>query len=121
MGERRQSSSGPHGKHDYKKDDVEHSTETASARSRNQASLSYRTVAVAVAIMVSAWFLTKVFVAFAPLTTTVYAQYNITTPQLPLLLDATGDELTAGLEAGDFTSLDLVQVSYTWIYLVPQN
>ncbi|KAI4675338.1 uncharacterized protein J4E84_010080 [Alternaria hordeiaustralica] len=59
--------------------------------------------------MVSAWFLTKVFVAFAPLTTTVYAQYNVTTPQLPLLLDATADDLAAGLEAGDFTSLDLVQ------------
>ncbi|RII05183.1 hypothetical protein CUC08_Gglean010276 [Alternaria sp. MG1] len=58
--------------------------------------------------MVSAWFLTKVLVAFAPLTTVVYAQYNTTT-DLPLLLDATGDELVAGLEAGAFTSLDLVQ------------
>lgn len=111
MDERRQSSSGHHGKHNYKKHDIVHSPEAASARPRNQASLSYRTVAVATAIMVSAWFLTKVFVAFVPLTTTVYAQYNTTT-ELPLLLDATADELTAGLEAGAFTSLDLVQVSY---------
>ena len=71
--------------------------------------------------MVSAWFLTKVLVAFAPLTTVVYAQYNTTT-DLPLLLDATGDELVAGLEAGAFTSLDLVQVSFprsvqAWVFL----
>ncbi|KAF1935133.1 amidase signature enzyme [Clathrospora elynae] len=51
--------------------------------------------------MVSAWLLTKVFVVFAPLAS-VYAQY-------PLLLDATADELAAGLEAGNYTSLDLVQ------------
>jgi amidase len=60
--------------------------------------------------MVSASFLTKVFVAFVPLTSVVYAQYNVSVPQLPLLLDATADELIAGLEAGSFTSLDLVQV-----------
>ena len=59
--------------------------------------------------MVSAWFLAKVFVAFAPLTSVV-AQYA-TPPVLPELLDATADELISGLEAGDFTSLDLVQVS----------
>jgi amidase len=57
--------------------------------------------------MVSAW---KVLVAFAPLTSVVYAQYNVSVPQLPLLLDATADELIAGLDAGTFTSLDLVQV-----------
>ncbi|RAR13609.1 amidase signature enzyme [Stemphylium lycopersici] len=57
--------------------------------------------------MVSAWFLAKVFVAFAPLPS-VYAQYNTTTG-LPLLLDATADDLAAGLDAGAFTSLDLVQ------------
>lgn len=110
MGARRQSFSGHHGKHDYKTHDIVHSNEAALARYRIHSSLSYRTVAFATVIMVSAWFLTKVFVAFAPLTTTVYAQYNVTTPQLPLLLDATADDLTAGLEAGDFTSLDLVQV-----------
>ena len=110
MGERRQSSSGRHGKLDYKKHDIVHSREAVSARTRLRTSLSYRTVAVATVIMVSAWFLTKVLVAFAPLTTIVYAQYNTTT-ELPLLLDATADELTAGLEAGAFTSLDLVQVS----------
>lgn len=58
--------------------------------------------------MVSAWSLAKVFVAFAPLTS-VYAQYN-TSVQLPLLLDATGEELFEGLAAGDFTSVDLVNV-----------
>ncbi|EOA88197.1 hypothetical protein ACJQWK_02038 [Exserohilum turcicum] len=57
--------------------------------------------------MVSAWFLAKAFVAFAPLAS-VYAQYN-TTKTFPSLLDATADELTAGLAAGAFTSLDLVQ------------
>jgi amidase len=60
--------------------------------------------------MVSASFLTKVFVAFVPLTSVVYAQYNVSVPQLPSLLDATADDLVAGLEAGSFTSLDLVQV-----------
>jgi amidase len=56
--------------------------------------------------MVSAWLLVKAFVAFAP----VCAQYGEPS-KLPLLLDATGEELTAGLEAGHFTSVDLVQVS----------
>ena len=121
MDERRQSLSGRHGKHEYKKHDIVHSREATSVRPRIQAPLSYRTVTVAIATMVSAWFLTKVLVAFAPLTTVVYAQYNTTT-DLPLLLDATGDELVAGLEAGAFTSLDLVQVSLprsvqAWVFL----
>jgi amidase len=60
--------------------------------------------------MVSTWLLIKVFVAFVPLTSVVYAQYNVSVPRLPFLLDATADELIAGLEAGSFTSLDLVQV-----------
>jgi hypothetical protein len=110
MGAERQSSSGHDGKHDYKTHDNVHKSEAASARPLIHSSSSYRTVAFATVVMVSAWFLTKVFVAFAPLTTTVYAQYNTTT-ELPLLLDATADELSAGLEAGAFTSLDLVQVS----------
>jgi amidase len=59
-----------------------------------------------VGIMVSVWFFAKVFVAL----TSVVAQYA-THPVLPELLDATADELISGLEAGDFTSLDLVQVS----------
>jgi amidase len=121
MDEQRQSLSGRHGKHEYKKHDIVHSRKATSVRPRIQASLSYRTVAVAIATMVSAWFLTKVLVAFAPLTTVVYAQYNTTT-DLPLLLDATGDELVAGLEAGAFTSLDLVQVCcpqfvQAWVFL----
>lgn len=72
-----------------------------------------RVASYTVGIMVSVWFFAKVFVAFAPLTSVV-AQYA-THPVLPELLDATADELISGLEAGDFTSLDLVQVSdYLW-------
>jgi amidase len=111
MGAQRQSSSGRDGKHDYKTHVHVRKSEAASAQPLIHSSFSYRTVAFATVAMVSAWFLTKVFVAFAPLTTTVYAQYNTTT-ELPLLLDATADELSAGLEAGAFTSLDLVQVSF---------
>lgn len=59
--------------------------------------------------MVSAWFLAKVFLTFAPLPS-VYALYNGTSG-FPSLLDATADELITGLDAGAFTSLDLVQVS----------
>ncbi|KAF1912029.1 amidase signature domain-containing protein [Ampelomyces quisqualis] len=55
--------------------------------------------------MISAWSIVKAL-AFAPLTS-VYAQYGKST-KLPLLLDATGEELTTGLEAGQFTSVDLV-------------
>ena len=59
--------------------------------------------------MVSAWYLVRVFAAFAPLTS-VLGQYE-TPAHLPLLLDATAEELKAGLDAGDFTSVDLVHVS----------
>jgi amidase len=59
--------------------------------------------------MVSAWFVVKTFVAVVPLTH-VFAQYG-TPSVLPPLLDATADELIAGLEAGDFTSLNLVEVT----------
>jgi amidase len=62
--------------------------------------------------MVSAAFIVNVFVAFVPLTH-VFAQYG-TPAVLPPLLDATADELIAGLEAGDFTSLDLVHVGVKW-------
>ena len=62
-----------------------------------------------IGIMVSAWVLARLFVALVPLSSVV-AQYS-TPPVLPSLLDATADELISGLEAGDFTSLDLVQVS----------
>lgn len=67
-----------------------------------------RVIFITVSTMVSMWFLAKVFVAFAPLTSVV-AQYS-NASVLPELLDATADELIAGLEAGQFTSLDLVQV-----------
>jgi amidase len=59
--------------------------------------------------MVSAWFLAKAILAVAPLTS-VYAQYSAPS-SLPLLLDATTEELALGLEAGNFTSVDLVNVS----------
>lgn len=58
--------------------------------------------------MVSAWFLAKAFVVLAPLAS-VFAQNNGTT-KFPSLMDATLDELAAGLDSGAFTSLDLVEV-----------
>jgi amidase len=73
-----------------------------------RSSLPRSAVVVAIVVMVSAWFIVKT-VALAPLTS-VYAQYG-ESPKLPLLLDATGEELTAGLEVGHFTSVDLVHVS----------
>jgi amidase len=66
-------------------------------------------VIFAFVMMVSGWSVVKVFVAFVPLTH-VFAQYG-TPAVLPQLLDATADDLIAGLEAGAFTSLDLVNVS----------
>jgi amidase len=58
--------------------------------------------------MVSGWLLFEALVAVVPLTN-VYAQYSAPA-KLPLLLDATAEELTAGLESGAFTSANLVQV-----------
>ena len=106
-----------HNKHVYKSD--------GEARSRTQQpysgsnSLPHSAVLVAIGIMVSAWLIIKALVAFAPLTG-VYAQYGESS-KLPLLLDATGEELTAGLEAGNFTSLDLVQVSHTALHAIQMN
>ena len=62
---------------------------------------------VAFGIMVSAWLIVKAFVAFAPFTSCAHVNSS-----LPLLLDATAEELTLGLEKGQFTSVDLVQVSH---------
>jgi hypothetical protein len=62
---------------------------------------------VAIGIMVSAWLIFKALVAFAPLTSSAPVNSS-----LPLLLDATAEELTLGLENGQFTSVDLVQVSH---------
>ncbi|KAH3913869.1 hypothetical protein HBH56_095330 [Parastagonospora nodorum] len=59
---------------------------------------------VAIGIMVSAWLIFKALVAFAPLTSCAPVNSS-----LPLLLDATAEELTLGLENGQFTSVDLVQ------------
>jgi amidase len=67
--------------------------------------------------MVSAWLIVRAFVAISPLTS-VYAQYGELS-KLPLLLDATGEELTTGLEAGQFTSVDLVQVSSIHTFFRP--
>ena len=70
---------------------------------------SRSTLVVVIGIMVSAWLIIRALPAFAPLTS-VCAQYE-ESPKLPLLLDATGEELTAGLELGQFTSVDLIEVS----------
>ena len=95
---------------DYKNPRASRNTRDCPAPTQPLGTFFLRRVAsYTVGIMVSAWFLARVFVAFAPLTS-VAAQYP-TAPVLPELLDATADELIAGLEAGDFTSLDLVQVS----------
>lgn len=109
MGRVRQSQSGTsrnHNTHVFKSD--------ADAHLRSQqpyfvrSSLPRSAVVLAIVVMVSAWFIVKTL-ALAPLTS-VSAQYG-ESPKLPLLLDATGEELTTGLEAGHFTSVDLVHVS----------
>jgi amidase len=56
--------------------------------------------------MVSWFFKTVVIIHL----THVLAQY--TPSVLPPLLDATADELIAGLDAGHFTSLNLVEVRH---------
>jgi hypothetical protein len=96
--------------HNYKKPRAAHTDDRPlhSAQPLDTFSLK-RVTSFTVVMMVSMWFLARVFVAVAPLTSVV-AQYS-TAPALPELLDATADELIAGLEAGNFTSLDLVQVS----------
>jgi hypothetical protein len=71
---------------------------------------------IGIGIMVAAWLIVKTFVAFSPLTS-VYAQYG-EPYKLPLLLDATGEELTVGLEEGHFTSADLVQVSIIHLFFI---
>ncbi|KAF2849514.1 amidase signature enzyme [Plenodomus tracheiphilus IPT5] len=65
-----------------------------------------RLIVLSFGVMVSTLFLAKVFVALAPLGS-VWAQYGAVSA-LPLLLDATAEELTLGLEWGNFTSVDLV-------------
>ncbi|KAH7381309.1 glutamyl-tRNA amidotransferase subunit A [Phaeosphaeria sp. MPI-PUGE-AT-0046c] len=57
--------------------------------------------------MVSAWLIIKAIAAFA-LVTNVHARYGVAS-KLPSLLDATGEELTVGMEMGHFTSVDLVE------------
>jgi hypothetical protein len=106
----RQSQSGTsaprhHNKHGYKNNDNAHRGKRSYAGPNT---FTRSAAVVAIGIMVSAWLIIKAFVAFSPLTS-VYAQY--VNSSLPLLLDATGEELTLGLEEGHFTSLDLVQVS----------
>jgi len=96
--------------HDYKKRRAACKAESHPPSKQPLGTLSLKRVtSFTVGTMVSMWFLAKVFVAFAPLTSVV-AQYS-NASVLPELLDATADELIAGLEAGQFTSLDLVQVS----------
>jgi hypothetical protein len=53
--------------------------------------------------MVSTWFFVRAVVLLVP-----FASGHGT--KLPLLMDATAEELALGLERGDFTSMDLVKV-----------
>jgi hypothetical protein len=95
--------------HNYKNRGAVRSGKDYSTSTQTLGILSNKLVAsCTVAIMVSAWFLTKVFVAVVPMAN-VIAQYSAP-PVFPALLDATADQLIFGLDAGDFTSLDLVQV-----------
>jgi hypothetical protein len=97
--------------HNYKNRGAVCSGQDYSTSTQTPGILSNKWVAFCtVAIMVSAWFLTKVFVAVVPITNVV-AQYSAPSV-LPGLLDATADQLISGLNAGDFTSLDLVQVRF---------
>ena len=97
-------------KHDYKSLSSGRNTKHRPAFTQILCAFSLKQVALyTVGTMVSAWFLAKVSVTFVPLTN-VAAQYA-TSSVLPELLDATADELISGLEAGRFTSLNLVQVS----------
>jgi hypothetical protein len=61
--------------------------------------------------MVSAWLVVKAFVVVR--LTHVFAHGTV----LPSLLDATADELIAGLDAGHFTSLNLVEVRHLFLSL----
>jgi hypothetical protein len=71
--------------------------------------LSPWSIVLFVFVMMSGRLFLQALVAITPLTG-VCAQYHATVPKLPSLLDATAEELTAGLESGSFTSVDLVQV-----------
>ena len=57
--------------------------------------------------MMSPIFALKALVALAPVVCARYVESNVT---IPSLLDATADELAAGLDAKLFTSVDLVDV-----------
>jgi amidase len=108
----RQSQSGTSTNHNeiiYKSDHDSRKSRPSSGRQYLCLETLPLSTAVTIGIMVSAWLIIKAFVALAPLTT-VYAQYGEAS-KLPLLLDATAEDLTAGLESGNFTSVDLVQVS----------
>jgi hypothetical protein len=97
------------GEYVYKNDPITRFTEEHTTRP----SLLYLprwVVSIAVGTMVLTRFLAKALLAVAPLTS-VCAQYSAPS-SLPLLLDATTEELTLGLEAGNFTSVDLVNVSF---------
>lgn len=98
-----------YGKNSYKISDGvhNHSAVLHIRRSYLSRSRPSRLTVLLLRIMVSAWFLVKALLAFAPITS-VYGY--ATHAKLPLLLDATAEELTLGLEDGAFTSVDLVKV-----------
>ena len=70
--------------------------------------LTFATAAVAMVVLAYFWKALVVTTAIAPLVSGDPArEYGY-----PSLLDATVSELTAGLDKGDFSSVDLVNVSY---------
>ena len=79
---------------------------------RNQSSSSFcssRAIVATVVAMVALSYFVKSLLCLAPLVTVTRGQYD-GNGALPSLAEATTEELTAGLEAKAFTSMDLVNV-----------
>ncbi len=62
--------------------------------------------------MLSLRLLVKVLLALAPAASARPAQSSQSSYSLPSLLDATAEQLNAGLEAGQFTCVNLVDVRF---------
>jgi amidase len=62
--------------------------------------------------MVSLRFVCRLIAFLPQLVTIVAGQYSQPNSAFPSLLDATTDELAAGLQNGSFSSVDLVNVSF---------
>jgi len=78
-----------------------------SQRQKNRLPLSFSFVTVATMVLLAC--LWKAFVASAAVAPLVTGHPS--KPAFPSLLDATASELTAGLDNGSFSSIDLVNVS----------